>query len=184
MDLTCLAKHSAKLVSVERIPMQVVQRPAALLCVPIVVQASIQVKRQATVQLSAKLVKRALTIYNKVRESCFDVYMLVVLLFYKTSVKLQHRSKYKHTCTDLVLTIILYFSFTPFDTGAGHRSLCRECESGRYSVSEGRSTICDACVGGKFKKGTKSTSPCTKCPSGWSQPLANQSSCDMCLPGT
>ena len=176
MDLTRPAKHSAKLVSVERIPMQVVQRPAALLCVPIVVQASIQVKRQATVQLFAKLVKRALTIYNKVRESCFDVYMLVV--------KLQHRSKYKHTCTDLVLTIILYFSFTPFDTGAGHRSLCRECESGRYSVSEGRSTICDACVGGKFKKGTKSTSPCTKCPSGWSQPLANQSSCDMCLPGT
>ena len=176
MDLTRPAKHSAKLVSVERIPMQVVQRQAALLCVPIVVQASIQVKRQATVQLSAKLVKRALTIYNKVRESCFDVYMLVV--------KLQHRSKYKHTCTDLVLTIILYFSFTPFDAGAGHRSLCRECESGRYSVSEGRSTICDACVGGKFKKESKSTSPCTMCPSGWSQPLANQSSCDMCLPGT
>jgi hypothetical protein len=73
MDLTRPAKHSAKLVSVERIPMQVVQRQAALLCVPIVVQASIQVKRQATVQLSAKLVKRALTIYNKVRESCFDV---------------------------------------------------------------------------------------------------------------
>ena len=88
MDLTRPAKHSAKLVSVERIPMQVVQRQAALLCVPIVVQASIQVKRQATVQLSAKLVKRALTIYNKVRESCFDVYMLVVHM-YSSFIKLR-----------------------------------------------------------------------------------------------
>ena len=67
--------------------------------------------------------------------------------------------------------------------GAGHVSLCRECETGRYSKTEGRETPCEVCVEGKYSKHSKSTSVCKDCPAGWSQSDQIQSLCNMCLPG-